>query len=380
MLEDKQTLFYELLELKSKEKDGKLKISLEELKNIYIEVFRSNYHQPVSDWSKLNPILKILEAKDKLRLPIGSKGYISYQKTLLPTHIFLTKKKQEKRERTWKNFKWHPKLLWVPTVKNLSLITEERLMKIHKFLQTQSSKILPISEKERALQIFGDEKELVRLSLSSIFKNNPKRDIFKITTCYPTFEPLIGFRFEDSHSSRVIFLENRDTFLSVSKICLILKNAPFQRVYYGQGLNFKTSVLSIPYEIDKNLQIEYFGDIDPTGFLIPIEAKKILQERHQGYDITFAVGLYESLIERHRKGGYQFSSKDGKKLKDSYLDFLTLEKRQYVLDLFEKKERIPQELLNLTELFHFYSNDSFPEKLYLSHHELLKELYRHHTS
>ena len=285
-----------------------------------------------------------------------------------------------KHEKAWKNFKWHPKLLWVPAVKNLNPITEERLMKINKFLQSQSSKIVPISEKERALQIFGNEKELVRLSLSSIFKKDLKKDIFKITTCYPTFEPLIGFRFEDSDSSRVIFLENRDTFLSISEICLILKNAPFQRVYYGQGLNFKTSVLSIPYEIDKKLQIEYFGDIDPTGFLIPIEAKKTLIEKHQRYDITFSIGLYESLIELHMKGSYQFYSKDGKELKDSYLDFLTLEKRQYVLDLFKRKERIPQELLNLTELFHLYSDYPFPEIFYLSHHELLKELYKHQTS
>ena len=118
------------------------------------------------------------------------------------------------------------------------------------------------------------------------------------------------------------------------------KKRYFCCAYYRvrQRLNFKTSILSIPYEIDKNLQIKYFGDIDPTGFLIPIETKKILQERRQGYDITFSVGLYESLIELHMKGAYHFSRKDGKKLKDSYLYFLTLEKRQYVLDLFEKKK------------------------------------------
>lgn len=161
----------------------------------------------------------------------------------------------------------------------MRLITFKRLIKIHEFLQTQTSKILPISEKERSLQIFGDEKELLRLILSPCIKKISESKIYEITACYPIFEPLIGFRFKDSNSRRILFVENRDTFLSISKVCYVLDDPPFKCVYYGQGLNFKTSILSIPYEIEKDVYIEYFGDIDPTGLLIPLEAIQIFKKK-----------------------------------------------------------------------------------------------------
>ena len=50
-----------------------------------------------------------------------------------------------------------------------------------------------------------------------------------------------GFKFKDSNSPKILFVENRDTFLSISKVCYVLDNPPFKCVYYGQGFNFTSS-------------------------------------------------------------------------------------------------------------------------------------------
>lgn len=256
-------------------------------------------------------------------------------------------------------------------------ITFKRLIKIHEFLQTQPPNILPISEKERSLLVFGDEKELVKLASSPSIRKFSETKIYELIACYPTFEPLNGFRFKDSNSLRILFVENRDTFLSISKVCYVLDEPPFKCVYYGQGLNFKTSILSIPYEIEKDVQIEYFGDIDPTGFLIPLEAKRILKKSGFEYNISLSKRLYKRLIDLHIEGEYHFPCKDKRKLSKTLdLSFFSLERENYVRELLNKNERIPQELLNLGEIYRLYSNDPFPDELFLSHRDMLDRLYK----
>ncbi len=367
--------FYRLMQQSSEKNKNKLTIPLNIIKQIYSEIFKSQYYQSVSDWSRLLPVLEDMEKKGIIRLPIGNNSYIMYQRVRFPKYIVLVRKKDISDEKSWRTHQWHPKLSWIPSLESITTVTLQRLLEIDEFLKKQPPNIVPITEKERSLQIFGDEKELTKLASS--LKLNQSPDIFEITVCFPTFEPLIGFYFQKSSHQRVIFIENRDTFLSISKVCLILDDPPFYAVYYGQGLNFKTSVLSIPFEIEKGVQIEYFGDIDPVGFFIPIEAKKILQNIAPKYDLIWSKYLYERLIDLHIAGHYRFMSKDKRIIKDIDLNFLPPEKREYVKGLFKNFERIPQELLNLNEIYYIYSNDPIPQELYRPHRELLEYLYKH---
>lgn len=45
-------------------------------------------------------------------------------------------------------------------------------------------------------------------------------------------------------------------------------------------------------------------------------------------------------------------------------------------ELLNKNERIPQELLNLGEIYCLYSTDPFPDELFRSHQDILDRLYK----
>lgn len=62
--------------------------------------------------------------------------------------------------------------------------------------------------------------------------------------------------------------------------------------------------------------------------------------------------LYERLIDLHIEGKYYFPCKDKRKLNKTLdFGFFSLERENYVRELLNKNERIPQELLNLGEIF-----------------------------
>ncbi|MFX0102178.1 MAG: Wadjet anti-phage system protein JetD domain-containing protein [Candidatus Hodarchaeota archaeon] len=341
------------------------------LKKLYSENFKPEFFQSMTDFSILKKILLKLEDCGKIVLPKGKEHYDNSTTIRLPNWIKLIIEKQKKQDKPWLKQKWHPSLLWILDVHHMKEEISDILLVLDFFLKELPSSIIPIPEKERSLQIFGDEK-ILRMLMDSF----PEQDFCNIARCYRTYEPLIGITFKTSES-RVIFIENRDTFLSVCKVNSLLTPPPFLGVYYGQGYQFLTSILSIPLKFDPEVPIEYFGDIDHHGFAIPDDALAILKKYHPNYKLVLAKEFYEHLVKLYEHQDYIFKNRSKKRKFDhSWLELLSDHTKIRILQILEKDQRVPQELLNIVELYKMMSGKKeIPPKLSLNHEKFMRELF-----
>lgn len=362
--------FYDKLINFSEKNQKKVKIEIEYIKEIYKELFKTQYYQSITDWSKLPRILEELKKKNLIRIPKSDKLYEYTTKFKIPKYITICIQKRKLNDKPWKTYLWHPEIDFAQHMESYSQF--EKMKKIDTFLKNKSNLIIPISEKERSLQIFGDEKIL------SSFVNNisiKQTDIYHILKCYKTYEPLMGFNFPKCKTNKIIFIENRDTFFNLSKVCYSLKNPPYRDVYYGQGINFQNNILSLPFYCDSNSIIEYFGDIDYSGFSIPIKAQKNLKLSGHIYKIQLASILYDNLIQIHQKCGFIFHSKEKEKDLDDILETLSSSTQKIINIILREGNRVPQELLNLVELYKCFSQDPIPETFFEDHQNLARKLY-----
>jgi hypothetical protein len=162
---------------------------------------------------------------------------------------------------------WCPKLSFLSSA-HTSLSAED-LLKLDTYLRSNTNlrPIVPI--KERSLEIFGDEKRLDALIMTSIFR----RDRLSLSDlhCEQIGEPL-GWRRGPAAASQqaVIIIENAATWHSYARWNKF--SACFSAVIYGKGIQCAASIQylhDILGELGGSRQILYFGDIDPPGLHIP---------------------------------------------------------------------------------------------------------------
>lgn len=168
---------------------------------------------------------------------------------------------------------WEPEFAFVrDTRTGLSL---DDLVRMNRFLAEggRSRPIIPI--KERSVQIFGDEKRLDALLVTAPFRTG--RITLATLRCVQVFEPF-GWRRGPNPEGPVLVLENAATWDS---FCRWNEQArQFSAVVYGKGLVFAEAVgrlVDVFQEIGGARPVEYFGDLDPPGLVIPLRASRKLQ-------------------------------------------------------------------------------------------------------
>ena len=305
----------------------------------------------------IEELVKILESEDKVKLP--NKFYWNvFTRTPYPKWVRLKRNELiTKKEKAWKSRIWSIKLEWVPGLKRMNSKTLEHLQILDDYYK-QSKTPFPIAipEKERSLQLFGDEK----LLLSYAHKYKSKCDLYDLTNSYQTHLPLPYIHFA-CNDNRVLIIENMDTFYSVCNVLRNSKKSPYSHVIYGAGLNLirQKGFLFIPYLLKKPKTLEYFGDIDPTGFYIPQQLEKSLQECNKQWKVVLNIPLYQLLIEQFKKLELEFQAK---KQRNPYsLSSFSDSDREFIKKLFLCNLRIPQELVNYVIL-----KAHFESSLYLS--------------
>ena len=226
----------------------------------------------------------------------------------------------------------------------MNSITFEKFKLLNTYLQNKKTTELAIPIKERSLQIFGDEKELDKF----VRAYSKFCDVLQMTNSYITIEPLIGMDFQTS-SKRILVIENRDTYTSFCTVYENLKVPIYKSIYYGRGMSFLQSANSLVIQIHNINEIEYFGDLDPAGLYIPQQSLKNVKEQNQSIEITLSKALYDKLIDLHQNSNNKYLNTTTTNHPYT-LEFLDEDNKQYINDLFRKKERIPQELLNIQEI------------------------------
>ncbi len=322
----------------------KKRIFLDQLEDIYKRTHPERYF-PSPDWQFLLELLEKYEREGKLKLPRGDQ-YVIMSGTHLPKWITLSVKKTENFTE-WKSHKWHPKMVPVLSLDRMSEKRFKELLMVEDFIKHSGNELATaLTIKERSIQVLGDEKRLDALAtqLRAVL-NLPE-----LLNCFETHEPIVHRTF-DTESKRCIVIENRDTFYSM---CRANEEIPVYRtICYGMGKVFIRSVRSLE-EITEITTIEYFGDIDHSGLNIPHQAAK-----EASLEIELNGILYAELIGKHRALGRYFPDKRVKLADSSLLQGLP--DKDYVVELLGNGERIPQEVLNYTDLRDIFRSKRFQE-------------------
>ncbi|NHI92055.1 MAG: hypothetical protein EAX96_06090 [Candidatus Lokiarchaeota archaeon] len=321
---------------------NKKKLVLKEIIALFIEIYPEDYYGHSSFNQFLVNVLNSLANNQLIRLPKGEKYWNHSYNPNLPNWIIIQGDEKES-EFSWKEYPWHYKLAWIPQLqsrpRDINILL--KLNYFFKEIDQENLEFIPV--KERSLQIFGDEKKLQRIISNKWFKLT----LFDLK-CYPTFEPFVSKTFCNAKSLNTIIIENRDTFMSFCKINSEFDSPPFKHVIYGNGNQIESNILWIK-DLDSNItKIQYFGDIDMNGFLIPFRTNKKLIENNFKPRIELATHFYSKMIlySDHKNLKLQ---KENEKIYEFLKPFNESE-RLIINNLLAQGERVAQELLKLPEI------------------------------
>lgn len=211
------------------------------------------------------------------------------------------RKKREKKEmEAFRNrIGWLPQILpFVSLLDKKQLPVAEKINNYLKKRKKEDPELIP--HRERALEIFGDEKFLDKYVRSGLFGGKMSlKDLDCFYCAEPlTFEPL-DFDTNRTSGKPLLIVENSSTYWSC---CYVNREyGAFAGIVYGKG--FKASnALSVCEElrkIEERFQsggIFYFGDLDPKGLEIPYLINKNLQKNNRP-QMKAALPLYRLLVK-----------------------------------------------------------------------------------
>ena len=197
--------------------------------------------------------------------------------------------------------------------------------------------------RERSLEIFGDEKALDKLMVTTPFK----QALITLDTlgCYYVPEPIpwvpgpIG-----SEANYGVCVENATTY---DTLCRFNKEAGLWGfVAYGRGNSFASMVegiIAVMNDYGHN-KLMYFGDADHEGVEIASRGAERLAE--SGMSLKLDARLYSLLI----KAGMAADSKSGGTLSDNAARLVVLAGLGELIDLFRSNKRIAQEWVGMDVL------------------------------
>lgn len=226
---------------------------------------------------------------DTLILP-AAPSWDRIEKPHLPR--FVTLPTTQTADAPAKRIVWHPSLAWIADTR-IAPTHRGYLEQLNTWLHTHRDEtVVPL--RERSLEIFGHEKILDRLVLSTLFASDrltltllrARRVAPRLTT------ETVG------DGTTLLVVENSDTFDSLVHV-LAGNPGRVGLVGWGAGGGFEASVLSIP-RLDHHVHdIQYFGDLDAKGLQIPSNAAALARSETLP-TIRPAEGLYQALLAHAR--------------------------------------------------------------------------------
>lgn len=281
--------------------------------------------------------LKTLEDDGFLTLPKGAGGWDTTGNPKLPSIITMVRANRLAPVLASATV-WVPELAWANSVRRTD--TLERLKRINDFLihhRDRTRTVVPF--RERALEIFNDEKAFEGQIKDGLLHG--KLSIAHLGMCDP--EPPLPREDFEVPGGPLLLLENHHTywsFLRWNKAALM-----YASIAYGNGNTIMKSARALVDAMERSgaSHAEYFGDLDPSGLIIPVTVNKELR-RLGSPELRPATLLYQRLLAEGVRS--PFSSKNRRDA-GAATDWLPAEVAAQVRALFEGGKRIPQEGLRL---------------------------------
>lgn len=198
----------------------------------------------------------------------------------------------------------------------------------------------PLSDRERSLEIFGEEKILEELLDSPIIRL--ERVQASLFNRIEEYEPLAWqVSGQAPTGAPILIVENAATWRSLAN----WNTTHFGAVAYGRGNSFARAWRDLDRLLAETGErpLLYFGDIDKEGLDIPCRANALLAAKWPHRSIRPATALYLKLLDLAPDGqpGSTLPALD-----DCLLEWMGHDLSIRVLGLFKRGRRVAQEWMN----------------------------------
>lgn len=283
---------------------------------------------------KLRYLLDALAADGSISLP--SNNNYDNGNPPLPKRILRNDVKKPRRERLDQH-------LWAPELAFLSespIEADSDWLIVDAWLKAGGRRAEFIPQKERSLDIFGDEKKLDYFLRKSQFKLGIiSRDTLR---CYYVPEPICCTPGPFGAKNKPgLVVENATTF---SSLCEFNRSAGrYGFIAYGGGNSFLSTVEGLMLTLKEygHCKVFYFGDIDWDGLQIMLGARKKL--RQESFVLEADEWLYRMLIEKGK--GKVFNAARHRDIPSELRDIMPLDLVTEVEIIIAAGLRLPQELV-----------------------------------
>lgn len=275
---------------------------------------------------------------------LGNQNKKTFSKTLIES-----KKKKEKKKTTIDiSYNWLPCMRFA---EELGAKDREVAGKINYWLLNNSKKTTWLSLNERSLEITGCEntfKKYANSNLKSLFRGKLSFECIKVQK---PLKEMIYREFYKAKNSVILISENYDSYGSLCTWNEQKRNKEkYKAIFFGDGTNVSRNKEFLEYYINKKdiQKIEYIGDIDLMGLMIPwsLSQKRV---RLGQLPIQPAYDFYKYMIQNGVKQGKKVPNKNWQtglnwfaEFDDFYLDELEA--------IFNKNKYIAQETINMDVL------------------------------
>lgn len=296
--------------------------------------------------ARLLAILEALQVEGVLRLPSTKSSWDATGNPRLPK--FITLIRERPRRKDFATVAWVPELAVIAHhAKRDSQL--EILEQLNRFLvehRGRLSRLVPY--RERALQIFGEEKSLDGIVKGDLLFGEIPLSV--IGACHP--EPPLAREDFAISAAPLLLVENHHTYWS-----LLQWNAVAQRyasIAYVAGNTFAKSARAIVDALrrSKTPCVEHFGDLDPDGLRIAASMSTELAKLGS-QPLKPAKDFYRWLLQH----GHRKPLKSQAAVTAGAIDWLGGDTGEQTHELFKARLWIPQESLGLDVLMNEWNSE-----------------------
>ena len=253
------------------------------------------------------------------------------------------------------NYTFHPKINVDFYRRNLEEYIKDRenLIKFNDYLLNKSHLLeYRISVNERSYEIFQQEK---LISKSTVLFKRIGWDL-SLLNVYATPEPFISQSVNRMPEQKVLIIENKDTYITVSNLLnkgYKIFGEKVSTIIYGEGRKIESSFQELPKDttldflMDNRNEFYYWGDIDKTGIKILYNLRK----KTEWTEIKPFEPAYKKMINLSKEITLTKSPKEQVDEYEAGLNTITdTELRSDIREVIEDGKYIPQEIIRFYDM------------------------------
>ncbi|MGP4073276.1 Wadjet anti-phage system protein JetD domain-containing protein [Piscibacillus sp. B03] len=217
-----------------------------------------------------------------------------------------------------------------------------RILNIYHFLKNKHNREY-VSVAERSLELFGDEKAVTKEKRGILNRLKLSLDDIKAVSYGEPFVYYLKPGTDINQVKRVLIVENL-SFFHTGVTLLNRNELDYQMLIYGEGKKIESSFqFYYDHFPGQAFQFYYVGDLDPEGYNIFAR----LVNRYEHEDFQLALEIYQQMLRFKRLANDVKGQNENERLRDRFLEFVTGDLRTHIIDLWERHERIPQEVITV---------------------------------